>query len=118
MGTFKAQIGVSDGNGGPYHTVEALVDTGATWTVLPDSLLRELRILPEAEPKTFTYADGRRVVLPVGQACLSIEGKDTFNCVVFGADGQYLLGATTLQNFGLVADTTKHRLVPAGELLL
>ena len=36
--------------------------------------------------------------------------------VVLGREGQYLPGATTLQTFGLIADTTHHRLIPAERL--
>ena len=117
MGTFKARIGVSDGNGGPTEWVEALVDTGATWTVLPHSMLERIGIYPDTK-MTFTYADGREVLLPVGEARLTVEGKATFNPVVFGEENRYLLGATSLQVFGLIADTTNHRLTPAPVLLL
>ena len=106
MGTFKARIGVSDGNGGSPVWVDADVDTGATYTVLPDKLLRErVGVLP-AGRQTFVLADGSR-------RSLHIDGEEVLNRVVFGADNQYLLGATTLQAFELIADTTNHRLIPA-----
>lgn len=118
MGTFQARIGVSDGNGGRTEWVDALVDTGATYTVLPESVLRDrIGVLPK-ELMRFTFADGREVLLPVGDAVLHIDGREIPNRVVFGEEGQYLLGATTLQVFGLIADTTYHRLVPAPTLPL
>ncbi len=117
MGTFKARIGVSDGNGGPTHWVNALVDTGATYTVLPGSLCNQLGIQPRKRLE-FTFADGRRKTLPVGDAYLTVAGADGPNPVVFGEVGQYLLGATALQVLGLIPDTTHHKLIPAPSLPL
>ena len=118
MGTFEARIGVSDGNGGRTEWVDALVDTGATYTVLPESVLRDrVGVLPK-ERMQFTFADGREASLPVGDALLHIDGREIPNRVVFGEEGQCLLGATTLQVFGLIADTTYHTLAPAPKLPL
>ena len=118
MGTFNARIGVSDGNGGPTEWVEAAVDTGATWTMLPDSVLRDVVGVEPTAYRIFTFADGRESELPVGQACVSVGDEQRFCTVVFGEEGQYLLGATSLQTFGLIADTTNHRLIPAPKLTL
>ena len=118
MGTFTARIGVSNGNGGAAQWVEALVDTGATFTVLPDSVLRErVGVSPKGHMR-FTFADGREALLPVGEAVLHIDGEEATNRVVFGEEDQYLLGATTLEVFGLIADTSRHELVPASKLPL
>ena len=38
--------------------------------------------------------------------------------VIFGPDNRYLLGASTLQNFNLVADTSNHRLIPTPEITI
>ena len=118
MGAFKARLGVSDGNGGETQWVEALVDTGATYTVLPDVMLRDHVGVWPKEQQRFTFADGREMLLPVGDAMLHIDGREIPNRVVFGEKGQYLLGATTLQVFGLIADTTNHELTPAPKLPL
>ena len=119
MGEFSVSVGVSDGNGGPVQYVSAKVDTGATWAVLPDSLLRErLRIKPRGSPVTFTLADNSKVTLPVGDARFYVEDFESYSPVVFGPEGKYLLGATTLQTLGLIPDTTNERLIPAPEFSL
>ena len=118
MGTFEARIGVSNGNGGNTQWVDALVDTGATYTVLPGSLLRGRVGIQPVGNRRFTFADGREVRLPIGEALLSVEGEKATSRVVFGEEGQYLLGATTLQVLGLIADTTNHKLIPAPKLLI
>ena len=116
MGTFKARIGVSNGNGGVPHWVEEDVDAGSTYTVLPESLLREQLDIRHTGNGYFTLADGRRARLPIGEAKFHIEDDVATSRVVLGREGQYLLGATTLQTFGLIADTTRHRLIPAERL--
>ena len=116
MGTFAAHIGVSDGNGGYTQWVDALVGTGATFTVLSDYVLREqVGVQPEGTME-FTLADGRKALFPVGEARLSVEGREATSRVVFDEEGQYLVGATMLQVLGLIPDTTNHKLVPAPKL--
>ena len=118
MGTFTARIGVSNGNGGATQWVEALVDTGATYTVLPDPLLRQHVGVQPTENLVFTFATGERKLLPVGEAHLSVEDRKATSKVVFGQEDQYLLGATTLQVLGLIPDTSSHRLIHAPKLLI
>ncbi len=113
MGTFKARLGVSNGNGCPAEFVEAMVDTGAVYTMLPESLLREHVGIRPKRYMEFGFADGSKKSLPVGEARFMAAGEDAMSLVIFGAEGQYLLGATTLQELGLIADTTNHRLIPA-----
>lgn len=113
MGTFKKDVYISDGNGGPEILVNVLVDTGASYTILPDSLVRDQVGVEPSRKAEFTFADGSKKMLPVGEARFAVGGERAFSPVVFGADSRYLLGATTLQALGLIADTTNHRLIPA-----
>jgi predicted aspartyl protease len=46
MGTLRVRIQVGDAKLERFEPIEALVDTGATYTVLPRSLLRELGVVP------------------------------------------------------------------------
>ena len=111
VGMFAARIGVSNGNGGTPTYVDATVDTGAVYTVLPANMLRQAGIEPYGN-ETFEIADGTRVELPVGEARITIGEKGRTSPVVFGDSGRYLLGAITLQTLGLIPDTTNHRLIP------
>ena len=118
MGTFTTRIGVSNGGGGEPEWVDAMVDTGATYTVLPATLLRgRVGVAPTRE-MTFTFVDGRERQMPVGEARVYVNGMNAVSQVVFGEEGQYLLGATTLQSLGLIADTTNHELIPAPRLYI
>ncbi len=112
MGMFTARIGVSSGNGGAPRFVDATVDTGAVYTVLPADLLRDAGIEPYGR-ETFQVAGGATVDLPVGEARITIGDKARVSPVVFGDPERYLLGSITLQTLGLIPDTTNHRLIPA-----
>ena len=66
--TFAVRIGVSNSRDRVPEWVDALVETGATFTVLPASPLRErVRVTPTRQ-LTFTFADGRERPIPVGEA--------------------------------------------------
>ena len=118
MGVFETKLGVRAADNGQVTWVNALVDTGATYTVLPASMLRKRLGISPIEEKVFEYGDGTIVRLPIGQVHLSIDGRELVNVVVFGEEDQYLLGATSLQTFGLTPDTTNHRLIPLEALPL
>ena len=118
MGIFYARIGVSNGNGGATEWVNALVDTGATYSVLPASLLRDRVGVRPVTSQVFTFANGHQERLPVGEARFRYGNTEATSRVVFGEDGLYLLGATTLQMMGLIADTTEHQLIPAPKFLI
>ncbi len=64
--------------------------------------------------------NGSRVEYGIGEARFNIDGRERTCTVIFGAEGRYLLGATTLEDFGLMVDPTQPnpRLVPTAELLL
>ncbi len=117
MGTFSVQIQVGDLAGVRSVQVEALVDTGASDTVLPQDVLRELGITT-LDQFTYSLADGRVVEYDVGEARLRLEGRERTTQVVFGPEGVTpLLGATTLQIFHLGVDPITERLVPVQGLL-
>src|ERR1700686_3790876 len=53
---------------------QALVDTGATDTFLPASVLRKLGIEPSAR-RSYELADGTEQVLPIGFGAIEILGQ-------------------------------------------
>ncbi len=67
MGTFSVDLWVGSLFAEAGATVSALVDTGATNTMLPASLLHELGIEP-VETRFAQVADGRRVELQTAWA--------------------------------------------------
>ena len=111
MGLFTVTIGVGHLDGGDLVEVSALVDTGAYHTMLPASLLAQLQVRPFAE-QIFEFADGNEESLGVGLARIAWQDKE-FPCpVVFGAEGKYLMGASTLESLDLMVDPRRNKLVP------
>lgn len=118
MGTFRVSISVGNAQGERYTPVEALVDTGSTYTVVPASLLRGLGVAPHDHGE-FVLADGRRVEREIGQTWVRIDGRAAIVPVVFGDEGAApLLGAVTLEIFRLAPDPVGQRLIPVPGLLL
>jgi clan AA aspartic protease len=96
--------------------VEALVDTGASDTVLPREVLDELGVQP-LRKKPYRLADDRIAQFDVGEARLRMDGEENVVPVVFGERaGPVLLGATTLEIFKLGVDPVG-RLVPVTGVL-
>jgi clan AA aspartic protease len=115
--TFSIPIEVGTITNGQHVGVEALVDTGATHSVFPASLLRKVGIQPVATMR-FMLADERKVEYPVGQAAVRIADRSWIVSVVFGPDDATpILGATTLETFGLAVDPVGKQLVPVDGLL-
>ena len=114
MGLVFVNIQVSreDGLSDRVDVDEVMVDTGSAHTVLPNELLESLRVQP-IDFEEVEYGDGSMGVLPRGQARIQIKGfEPTWICpVYFGAQGQYLLGATTLEAFNLMVDPVQDGLV-------
>ena len=118
MGTFRVSIEVGDPLGQRYETVEALVDTGATYTVLPAPFLEGLGVVPHARD-TFVLADGRRVERDLGRTWIRVDGRTELTLVVFAeAETQALLGAYALEGLRFAADPVGRRLTPVPGLLL
>ena len=98
--------------------MQALVDTGASHTVLPSSLLRRLGVVP-FRTVLYRIGDGSRIPREIGETRLRVNGLEATRIVAFGEDNlPPLLGADTLQGILLVVDPVEERLVPADALLL
>ena len=111
MGTFRVTVGIGHPDETSLLDVSAIVDTGATHSMIPESVLSELGI-QAYEERLVGFADGRREQRSIGKMRVVYEGKEWDCPVFFGPEGQFLLGATTLELFGLVVDPNGKRLVP------
>lgn len=117
MGMLVVKIQVSAMDGGETKEVEAIVDTGSAYTMLPGSWLRELGVVPIGT-RPLDLADGRRVLMNYGRAWVTVEGESEVTLVVFGEDdGPALLGAYTLEGLALAVDPVKQRLVPTALIM-
>jgi len=118
MGTFRVEIEVGDPEGTRFESVEALVDTGATNTTLPASILEDLGVTPYTTT-VFQLADGRELELGVGRTWVRVDGRQEFTQVVFaGERTEPILGAVTLEEMGLAVDPVGRRLQPVRKYLM
>jgi len=118
VGTFRVAIEIGDAAGESWETVEALVDTGATYTTVPAALLRRLGVTPYVRD-TFVLAGGRRVAHDIGQSWIRVGGRAVVTLLVFAApEAPPLLGAYALEGLRLAPDPIGRRLVPVPGLLM
>ncbi len=118
MGTFSVKLEVGDPDGRRYETVDALVDSGATYTFMPPSLLRRLGVIPHTE-RGFVMADGTRIYRDSGQTWIRLGDEENVSPIVFGDENVTpLLGAVTLEIFALGIDPVNERLIPLDNLLM
>lgn len=118
MGTFRVTIEIGDPTGSRYREMSALVDTGASYTALPGSLLQELGVVP-LERWPFRLADRRQIERDVGETRVRLDGRVRTTIVVFGDEGtDPLLGVVTLEEFRLGVDPVGQRLIPVPGLLM
>lgn len=111
MGVFQVELEIGDPQGERFKTVSALVDTGASYTLMPAPFLEELGIAPHTE-RTLIVADGRRVQMGYAWTWMKIGGQQDISPVVFGNENATpLLGAMTLELFALGIDPVSKRLI-------
>ena len=112
MGEVRVTIEIGDSREERYEQVEVLVDTGATYSQVPGTLLRSLGIPVRWEAEA-RLADGSTVVDQVGQASIRLGNKTFFTPVTFGREGEpNLLGVIALETALLAVDPVGQRLVP------
>ena len=116
MGTFRITVEIGDQNAQNFQEVEALVDTGATFTKVPRPVLEALEV-PADRTYTALLADGRRVPRKLGWATIRLEGQQFPTPVAFGEEGEpTLLGAMALEHALLAVDSHGQQLIPVDAL--
>lgn len=109
---------MGDPSGDRFEALEALVDTGSSYTWVPASLLFRLGVQP-VRRQEFETADGRVIQRDMARTWVRIDGRSEITLVVFGDEGtRALLGAYTLEGLGLGVDPVNRRLVPVRGLAL
>jgi predicted aspartyl protease len=86
-----------------------LIDSGAIFSVVPDRELKRMGIKPDTKQK-FILANGQEIEKEIGEARFTWKDTARTAPVVFGDEGVYLLGATTLEVMGLILDPINRKL--------
>ncbi len=113
MGQVFVNTEVGHERGGEMISVpDVLVDTGSAHTTLPATLMEGLHIEP-VEAVDISLPGGSIVTWSIGQARIRLAGQlREWTCpVYFCPEEEYLLGATTLEIFGLMVDPLEEGLV-------
>lgn len=119
MGTFREPVQFANPNK-PKRLVplEAIVDTGATYSWVPEEFLKRLGIKAQ-EVRPLKIASGKVIRRRLGWALVTVRGKTAPTPVLFGDKGsEVLLGAITLEELGFSVDPIHRTLVPATAYLL
>jgi predicted aspartyl protease len=119
MGTFKVKTSIwRVDNPSRRVGVELIVDTGATYTMIPQSLLEELGV-KKIRVIRLRLANNTVVERPLGEIGIEVEGYNvSATPVIFGYEEIYLLGSVTMEQLGLAPDPVEKRLKPVEALLL
>ena len=79
MSTFTVRLQIGDLAATRFEEVEAIVDTGSTFTAVPRELLERLGIRP-IRRQPFRLANGEVVQSDVGDARVRLEGIEHDAC--------------------------------------
>jgi len=119
MGMFEVKVGLANPSA-PQRTqqVSLLVDTGATLSWIPRSVLEELGVAAVSR-LPFTLADGSELTRDTTGVLMVVDGRKAMVPAAFGEPGEEaVLGVTALEILGLVVDPVGQKLVPRNLLLL
>jgi len=109
--------GTLTGPTGSQATVRFLVDSGATYTLVPHEVWQSLGLKPKRRV-TFSLADGTPLERAVSECHLALPEGDGHTPVILGEPGdEALLGVVTLEILGLVLHPFRRTLEPMRMLL-
>jgi len=86
-----------------------LVDSGAVYSVVDEEVLKKLGVV-STRTMEFELANGQTIKRKVGEVTFGYKGLKATSPVVFGDKGVFLLGAVTLETFGLILDPINRKL--------
>ena len=113
MGVFSVDLEVGSPVREQFVSVQAMVDTGAIYTMLPEDLLDYLGV-KRLESDIFELADDRPVEYWIGSATVRLQERQLPVPVIFTNPGNTpLVGATTLDILRLIVDPVNQHLIPA-----
>ena len=105
------------GPSGKQENVKFLVDSGATYSLLPKVAWEAIELKPNRK-LSFTLADGTSVERSVSEAFVVFPQGEAHTPVILGEEGdEALLGVVTLEILGLVFNPFNRTLHPMNMLL-
>jgi clan AA aspartic protease len=93
-------------------SLRLLVDSGATYTVLPEAVWKKLKLTPKRE-QSFILADGTVMKRNVSECLIEIPQGSCHTPVILGhKNDEALLGAVTLEELAIVLNPFERKLQP------
>lgn len=117
MGTFSVTVAIGSRDGQTFRDVDALVDTGASFSSMPRAILEEMGHVPVGKEE-FELADGRVEEMDLAEVPIRIGDKVRTSLCTFRDTSGAILGALTLEQFLLAVDPHNRRLVPVRGLMM
>ncbi len=109
--------GTARGPTGNEEPVRFLVDSGATYSLLPTPVWESLGLEPTRE-QTFTLADGTTLQRRISTCYLVLPQGEDYSPVILGEPGdEALLGVVTLEIMGLLFHPFSRTLHPMRAML-
>jgi clan AA aspartic protease len=109
--------GLVKGASGKQENVKFLVDSGATYSLLPKTVWEAIGLKPKRK-LSFTLADGTTVERSVSEALVVFPQGEAHTPVILGEESdEALLGVVTLEILGLVFNPFDRTLHPMRMLL-
>ncbi|MBI5206892.1 MAG: retroviral-like aspartic protease family protein [Candidatus Firestonebacteria bacterium] len=109
--------GLVRGREGKQESVKFLVDSGATYSLLPKTVWQAIGLLPKRK-LSFTLADGSKIERAISEAFISFPQGEAHTPVILGEESdEALLGVVTLEILGLVFNPFTRTLHPMHMLL-
>lgn len=109
--------GIARGPSEKEEPVRFLVDSGASYSLLPESVWQSLGLEPTRE-MTFSLADGTTLQRRISRCFLILPQGEDYTPVILGEPGdEALLGVVTLEILGLVLNPFNRSLQPMRMML-
>lgn len=109
--------GIVAGTTGKQAPVRFLVDSGASYSLLPQIVWQAIELSPKRSV-VFTLADGATIERQVSECYITLPQGEAHTPVILGEPGdEALLGVVTLEILGLVLNPFNRTLQPMRMLL-
>jgi len=103
---------------GKRQRAKFLVDSGATYTLLPQPVWKKIGLVPDRK-MVFTLADGTEIERKISECLIEFpQGKGHTPVILGEAGDEALLGVVTLEIFGLVFNPFNRSLQPMKMMLV
>ena len=110
--------GTVTGPTGKQASAQFLVDSGATYTVLPHDVWQAIELSPKRSVRC-TLADGTTIERQVSESLITLPQGEGHTPVILGEPGdEALLGTVTLEILGLLLNPFTRTLQPLRMLLV